>query len=209
MDLVRKGDVAALRSWLAEIPAVRGGAIAPNQLRQLRNTFIVAATLASRAAIRKGMREDDAFTLSDGYIQRVELLSDHSKIINLQYNMILEFTEQVEKLKRGAHSSKLVSDVANYIRHHLSEPISTERMADELYMSRPYLSARFKKETGETLTDFILREKTEEAKRLLRWSDRSASAVAAYLGFSSHSHFIRVFKKYAGQTPNDYRAASR
>ncbi len=78
-------------------------------------------------------------------------------------------------------------------------------MADELYMSRPYLSARFKKETGETLTDFILREKTEEAKRLLRWSDRSASAVAAYLGFSSHSHFIRVFKKYAGVTPNEWR----
>ena len=205
MDLVRKGDVAALKSWLAEIPAVRGGTIAPDQLRQLKNTFIVAATLASRAAIRGGMREDDAFTLSDGYIQRVELLNDHSRIVNLQYNMILEFTEQVEKLKRGAHLSKLTADVASYIRRHLSEPISTERMAEELYMSRPYLSARFKKETGETLTDFILREKTEEAKRLLRWSDRSASAVAAYLGFSSHSHFIRVFKKYAGVTPNEWR----
>ena len=205
MDLVRKGDVAALKSWLAEIPAVRGGTIAPDQLRQLKNTFIVAATLASRAAIRGGMREDDAFTLSDGYIQRVELLNDHSRIVNLQYNMILEFTEQVEKLKRGAHLSKLTADVASYIRRHLSEPISTERMAEELYMSRPYLSARFKKETGETLTDFILREKTEEAKRLLRWSDRSASAVAAYLGFSSHSHFIRVFRKYAGVTPNEWR----
>ena len=200
-----EGDVAALKSWLAEIPAVRGGTIAPDQLRQLKNTFIVAATLASRAAIRGGMREDDAFTLSDGYIQRVELLNDHGRIVNLQYNMILEFTEQVEKLKRGAHSSKLAADVASYIRRHLSEPISTERMAEELYMSRPYLSARFKKETGETLTDFILREKTEEAKRLLRWSDRSASAVAAYLGFSSHSHFIRVFKKYAGVTPNEWR----
>ena len=205
MDLVRKGDVAALKSWLAEIPAVRGGTIAPDQLRQLKNTFIVAATLASRTAIRGGMREDDAFTLSDGYIQRVELLNDHGRIVNLQYNMILEFTEQVEKLKRGAHLSKLTADVASYIRRHLSEPISTERMAEELYMSRPYLSARFKKETGETLTDFILREKTEEAKRLLRWSDRSASAVAAYLGFSSHSHFIRVFKKYAGVTPNEWR----
>ena len=205
MDLVRKGDVAALKSWLSEIPAVRGGTIAPDQLRQLKNTFIVSATLASRAAIRGGMREDDAFTLSDGYIQRVELLNDHSRIVNLQYNMILEFTEQVEKLRIGAHFSKLTADVANYVRRHLSEPISTERMAGELYMSRPYLSARFKKETGETLTDFILREKTEEAKRLLRWSDRSASAVAAYLGFSSHSHFIRVFRKYAGVTPNEWR----
>lgn len=205
MEIVRKGDSAALRRWLSEAPAVRGGTIAPSQLRQLKNTFIVSVTLASRAAIRGGMREDDAFTLSDGYIQRVELLSDHSKIMNLQYHMILEFTEQVEKLHLGHHPTKLATDVANYVRHHLSEPISTEKMAEEFYLSRPYLSAKFRQETGETLTDFILREKTEEAKRLLRYSDKSASAIGTYLGFSSHGHFIRVFKKYAGMTPNEYR----
>ena len=54
-------------------------------------------------------------------------------------------------------------------------------------------------------TDFILNEKTEEAKRLLRYSDKSASSIAAYLGFSSHGHFCKVFKKYAGMTPNEYR----
>ena len=119
--------------------------------------------------------------------------------------MILEFTEQVEKLHRGKHATRLATDVANYVRHHLSEPISTEKMAAELFMSRPYLSAKFKKETGETLTGYVLREKTEEAKRLLRYSDKPAAAIGAYLGFSSHGHFIRVFKKYAGVTPNEYR----
>ena len=205
MEIVRKGDTAALRSWLAQAPAVRGGTIAPTQLRQLKNTFIVTVTLASRAAIRGGMREEDAFSLSDGYIQRVELLSEHSKIMNLQYNMILEFTEQVEKLHLGHRPTKLAADVANYVRHHLSESISTEKMAEEFYLSRPYLSSKFKQETGETLTDFILREKTEEAKRLLRYSDKPSAAVGAYLGFSSHSHFIRVFKKYEGITPNEFR----
>ena len=208
MEIVRKGDTSALKQWLASAPAVRGGTIAPDQLRQLKNTFIVSVTLASRAAIRGGMREEDAFTLSDGYIRHVELLSDHSKIINLQYHMILEFTEQVEKLHLGHHPTKLAADVANYVRRHLSEPISTEKMAEEFYLSRPYLSAKFRQETGETLTDFILREKTEEAKRLLRYSDKSASAIGSYLGFSSHSHFIRVFKKYAGITPNEYRTGS-
>ena len=209
MDLVRRGDTAALRSWMAMAPAVRGGTIAPNQLRQLRNTFIVSVTLAARAAIRGGMREDDAFSLSDGYIQRVEILTDPSKIMNLQYSMILEYTEQVEKLHLGRHPTRLAADVANYVRHHLSEPISTERMAEEFYMSRPYLSARFRRETGVTLTDYILTEKTEEAKRLLLYSDKPAAAVGAYLGFSSHGHFIRVFKKYAGLTPNEYRESSR
>ena len=209
MGIVRRGDTVALRRWLASAPAVRGGTIAPDQLRQLRNLFIVTATLVSRAAIRGGMRQDDAFSLSDAYIQRVELLTSHSKILNLQYNMLLEFTEQVEKLRRGQHTTKLSLDVANYVRHHLSEQISVEKMAGAFYLSRPYLSVKFKQETGQTLTDFILKEKTEEAKRLLRYSEKSLSAISAYLGFSSHGQFARVFKKYAGMTPGEYREKHR
>ena len=205
MDIVRRGDSAALRSWLSSAPAVRGGTIAPDQLRQIKNIFIVIATLASRAAIRGGMREDDSFSMSDGYIRRVELLTSYPKIMNLQYSMLLEYTEQVEKLHRGHALSKLETDVANYVRRHLSEAITVERMAEEFYMSRPYLSAKFKQETGMTLTDYILREKTEEAKRLLRYSEKSASAIGAYLGFSSTAHFSRVFKKHAGSTPREYR----
>lgn len=171
----------------------------------MRNMFIVTATLASRAAIRGGMKEDDAFSLSDAYIRKVELLSGFGSIINLQYHMLLEFTEQVERLHIGKHATKLSLDVANYVRHHISEPVRVEDLAMELYISRPYLSAKFKKETGVSLTDFILGEKTEEAKRLLRYSDKSASAIAAYLGFSSQGHFCKVFKTYAGLTPNEYR----
>ncbi len=205
MDIVRRGDTAALKSWLASAPAVHGGTIAENQLRQLRNLFIVTATLSSRAAIRGGMSEDDAFALSDGYIRRVELLMSQVKIMNLQYNMLLEYTEQVEKIHRGRKPTKLAIEVANYVHHHLSEVITVEDMAAEFCMSRPYLSARFRQETGETLTDYILGEKTEEAKRLLRYSDKSAAAIGAYLGFSSTAHFSRVFKKYAGLTTREYR----
>ena len=71
-------------------------------------------------------------------------------------------------------------------------------------MSRPYLSAKFSREAGISLTDFILKQKTEEAKRLLRYSDKSAAAISSYLGFSQ-SHFSRVFRKYSGKTPAEYR----
>ena len=205
MDIVRWGDAAALRQWLASAPPVRAGLLASDQLRQLRNTFIVTATLTSRAAIHGGLDAEDALSLSDAYIQRVEFLNAQSAIMNLQYHMVLEFTEQVERVRRGKNPTKLAVDVAKYVQRHLSEHIRTEDMAKEFYMTRTYFSARFKKETGTTLTDFILNEKTEEAKRLLRYSDKSAAAIADYLGFSSHGHFARVFKKYAGITPNEYR----
>ena len=78
-------------------------------------------------------------------------------------------------------------------------------MAAALYISRTHLSARFRRETGVTLTEYILKEKTEEAKRRLRYTDKSLSAIASYLGFSSQSHFSRTFRKYTGLTPGEYR----
>ena len=205
MRIVRKGDTAALKEWIAHAPAVRGGVLAAEQLRQRKNTFIVIATLVSRAAIRGGMDVEDAFSYRDSYIQQCELLSSPAEIMNLQYRMISDYTGRVERLRLGKQPSKLTIDVANYIQHHMSEAITAEKMAEELFLNRSYLSRKFKEETGETLTDFILKEKTEEAKRLLCYSDKSLTAIGSYLGFSSASHFSRVFKAYVGSTPSEYR----
>lgn len=205
MTIVQRGDTAALHNWIKAAPAVRGGIIAAEQLRQTKNTFIVATTLASRAAIRGGLSVEDSFSLSDAYIQKCELMNAPDKIIALQYRMITEYTARVERIRLGRHPGKLTIDVINYIQHHLSEPITVENIAKELYLSRPYLSRKFIEETGESLTDFILKEKVAEAKRLLRYSDKPLTAISGYLGFSSLSHFSKVFKKYNGNTPGAYR----
>lgn len=205
LRMVRKGDILALREWIASAPAIRGGTLASEQLRQAKNMFVVTATLVSRAAIQGGLSTEDAFSLSDVYIQKCELLISLDRITNLQYHMVLEFAERVERIRFGGKPTQLTVAVINYIQHHLSESIRAEKIAKELFMSRPYLSAKFKEETGETLTDFILKEKTEEAKRLLHYSDKSFTAIGSYLGFSSVGHFSQVFKKYTGRTPTEYR----
>lgn len=205
LSIVRKGDTAALKQWISRAPAVRGGTLAGEALRQMRNTVIVTTTLVSRAAIRGGMDVDEALSLSDAYIQQCELLNAPDRLSNLQVHMIGEFTDRVERLRHGTHASKLASLVANYVQRHLSEPIQTEALAKELYMSRTHLSARFHHETGETLAAFITKEKIEEAKRLLRYSDKPITAIGNYLGYSSSGHFGNVFKKTVGLTPSEYR----
>ena len=205
LRIVHNGDTAALQEWFNRAPAIRGGVLAKEQLRQKKNTFIVAVTLVSRAAIRGGMDVEDAFSHSDSYIQQCELLSSPTDILNLQYRMISDYTERVARLRLGKRPSKLTIDVANYIQHHMSESITAERIAEDLFLNRSYLSRKFKEETGETLTAFILKEKTEEAKRLLRYSGKPLTEISAYLGFSSSSHFSRVFKAYVGSTPSEYR----
>ena len=205
LNFIRQGDTLRLREWIKDIPAVHGGTLAFDQIRQLKNTFIITAALASRAAIRGGMDIDDAFTLSDAYIQKCELMNTIEQITNLQCHMIFEYTQRVEKLRLVKVPSKFIADITNYVHHHLSEPISTEEMAKALFMNRSWMAVKFKQETNMTLTDFILKEKTEEAKRLLRYTDKPITSISAYLGFSSQSHFSRTFKKYTGSLPNEYR----
>ncbi len=206
MNMIRKGDADALKAWIASAPAVHAGAMAQEHLRQYKNTFIVTTTLAARSAIRGGMNVEEALSTSDLLIRSCEALQDVQNIQRLQINMLLTYTEQVARLREGIQPTPLAIAVSAWVQRHLSEPIDTEKLAQELHYSRPYLSRKFKEETGMTLTDFILTKKSEEAARLLAYTDKSLIAVSDYLGFSSQSHFSRVFKKYIGKTPSGYKA---
>lgn len=209
MQMISKGDVGALCEWLSRAPSIRGGVIANDALRQIKNTFIVTATLASRAAINGGLDIESSLSLSDNYIKKCELLSDVKDIFNLQYHMILDYTRKVERVRLGKTPSKLLMQVTNYVQKNLSKPTDVDELAKEMYISRTHLASKFKKETGMTLSDFILKEKTEEAKRLLRYSDKPLCLIGEYLGFSSQSHFNRTFKKYTGKTPGEYRQSNK
>ncbi len=208
MKIVRQGDVAALDAWIRRAPAIRPGLMSDNELRQLRNTVIVSATLACRAAIEGGLEESTAFLLSDSYIQHCELLTSVAQITSLQNEMIHDFTDRVARVRIGEKVTDLSLKAANYIQNHLSEVITIDDLAKALYLSRSRLSARFREETGQTLVMMIQTIKIEEAKRLLLYTDRPISAISNYLAFSSQSHFSRVFLKLTGITPGKFREQS-
>ena len=114
MNLIRKGDSVSFSELLKKSSGFNIGMMADNPLRQSKNTFIVIATLASRSAIQGGMDPDDAFTLSDEYIQKCELLNDFYQINNLRYLMMMDFTKRVNQLQEGSQTSQLVAAVTNY-----------------------------------------------------------------------------------------------
>ena len=205
LALVRGGDIERLEEWTSHAPAVKPGQIAPDALRQEKNIFTVTTTLVSRAAIEGGMDVEDAMRLSDSYIKKCERLSSLDSIVNLQLGMVRNFTRQVAYINDLDTRSELAKKIASYVQHHLSDPIRTEDVAQALHLSRSYLSTRFKKEQGIDLTDFIQQVKINEAKHLLRYTDRSLLTISNYLGFSSQSHFTRVFKAQTGLTPGEYR----
>ncbi|MBR4422395.1 MAG: hypothetical protein IKS69_07670, partial [Erysipelotrichaceae bacterium] len=134
-DIVRSGDTGLLERWIREAPTVRSGTLSTNLLRQNRNTLIVNATLVSRVAISCGMDVSDAFKLSDSFIRRCENARDLNEINALQYELVHTYTREVGMLKQLGADSGLKNEICSYILHHLSEPITTEKIAAALYMS--------------------------------------------------------------------------
>lgn len=205
LHYIEMGEEDRLRKLLLESSPGSYGTISPNLIRNFKNLFIVSATLVSRAAIKGGLEQDQAFGLSDYYIQQCEQLTNINDILNLQYYMILDYTAKVNKLKEGKNHSTHVAKAIQYIKQNFANISSTEEIADANYVSRSYLSTLFKKETRLTLIEYVLKEKIEESKRLLLYTNKSLSAISNYLNFSSQSHFCNSFKKEVKMTPNAFR----
>ena len=204
LDFVRNGDTASLEMWAKQAPSVKGGKLSDNLFRQMKNTFIVTTTLACRAAVESGVNVEEAFKLSDYFIQKCENCSYSHNLNSLQYEMIFTYTKEVSNIK-NLTTSGLSRDVYNYIIRHISDSIKTHEIADALYMSRSHLSTVFKQETGMNLNNYIHQIKIEKAKDLLEDTAKNITLISDYLGYSSSSHFNRVFKHTTGMTPKEYR----
>ncbi len=101
--------------------------------------------------------------------------------------------------------SNVVHAVNAYIETNLQNDVSLQAIADHVHLHPVYLSKVYKLETGENLSDYMLRTRMEKAAFLLKSSGDKIYEVAAKLGYQNTPYFIKVFKKHFGLTPQEYR----
>ena len=183
----------------------RIGRMSSNDLRQQKYTYISMATLASRAAIRGGLPAEIAFSLSDLYCQRIDLISEVQLIQNLVYTMLVDYCERVREIQKRPVTSSVISNCLSYITVHLHEPINLEQLSQHCGLCTRSLSLRFKKEMGMGIPEYIHREKLQEAEYLLLHTGYSLSEITSYLNYPSQSYFTEIFKKYNHMTPQQFR----
>lgn len=173
-------------------------------LRHQKNIAITVITLATRAAMEGGMFPEEAYTLSDMHIQHIEELGEVNKVESALQAALGDFADGV---KRGLDQrvSRPIAVCQRYIFDHLYEELALPVLAKASGVSTVHLSRLFRRETGISLTEYIQRQRVEEAKQLLSLSAYSLSDISARLQFHDQSYFTKVFKKYAGVTPKQYR----
>lgn len=108
----------------------------------------------------------------------------------------------------GAESVRIWK-ARNFIQAYSNEELSLGKVARAANTSANYFSEKFKEATGTTFVEYVARTRFEKAATLLREGDLRVSEIAFATGFQSLSQFNRVFKKFSGKSPTEYRVAGR
>ncbi|WP_142341804.1 AraC family transcriptional regulator [Bacillus toyonensis] len=175
-----------------------------HQLRRHKNICISSITLATRYAIKGGLPSGIAYKIYDLHIQRTENLKDKESVWHLLKNVFCTFADRVKAQKTQQHS-QTIAICKNYIFKNIYNPISVKQLATFSNVNSDYLSILFKKEVGISLSEYIQRERIEEAKKLLTFTTYSLSDICASLNFTDQSYFTKIFKKFTNETPGKYR----
>lgn len=100
---------------------------------------------------------------------------------------------------------KKINDIIHYIYNNYTNPqLSVSSIAQDMFLSKTYLCAIFKKETDKTVNEYLTEVRMEKAKQLLK-QDYKLYEIAAAVGISDPNYFSSLFKKYAACTPSEYR----
>jgi len=107
--------------------------------------------------------------------------------------------------ERTTEKDPMTDFIVSYVDTHLSEDISLDLIADKLNLTAGYLSTYFKEKTGTNFSEYLNGLRVQRAKELLRNLDTKIQEASLQVGYQNVNSFIRMFKRYSGMTPGEYR----
>ena len=205
LELIKIGDLHSVEQDRKCFESNTSGHLSDDPFRNRLYLNICHVTLCTRFAIEGGMDSEKAFNASDLFIQRFDKAKTVQELIDIRFEATEYFTRQVAAAKKAKIFSKPVVQCAEYINNHLHEAISVGGLAKMVGLNESYLSALFKREAGQNITDYVIQKRMEAAENMLKLSDFPLPEISDILHFSSYSHFARTFRKYYGTSPKKYR----
>jgi YesN/AraC family two-component response regulator len=120
---------------------------------------------------------------------------------------IIEYTASGLK-SNISRNSYLVKKALEYLKENYDKRVTLQDFADHIHVNGSYLSRIFSKETGETITEAVIRMKVDKARELLKDSRIKTYEVASLVGIEDPSYFSLIFKKHTGMSPKEYKNSS-
>lgn len=133
----------------------------------------------------------------------------HNEFMSALLNTAIVEIIRSSKLKEIQVNENRITRIIRYIHEHYAEEIQLKDLSERFFISEYYLCREFRKYTNRTVVEYLQRTRVMNAQRLFMATDMNVSQVAVETGFSSLTHFNRVFKEIAGMAPSKYRKQCR
>jgi two-component system, response regulator YesN len=174
------------------------------QYRYYRLYGLLEEMLERTGLVFSDIMKDYEIPDAEPYIRRLENCTTLNQLKLVWADYVSVSCELCQRQKDGM-GSRPVRMIKEYIGEHYSENITLNDIADIVFLNPAYLSAMFKKETGQTLTQYLIDVRIDKAKEMLRNPERTIGEIACMVGYQDERHFSKLFSKMTGVKPTEYR----
>jgi two-component system, response regulator YesN len=169
--------------------------------------FIIelAAVLIGVAKEKEIWKETNAMNFKNIYNK----LFNHDKFedtINWLKDIACDVVDRISE--KNNQFKPLIEEIVEYVNKHYTCNISLKTIAVKFYLNPSYLGQKFKNKTGRLFSDYLRNLRMEEAKKILTVRGMKASEVALKVGYNDPNYFYKVFKKYTGVYPAEYKISN-
>ena len=200
---VKLGDIreanAVLNDLLGYVLFSQG-----NSLEIIKARAIELCSLLSRTAIEGGAPTDSILKLNNQFLQNLQQINSIDTLCEKLQEIVEAFSESMFNYI-PSRNSEIIKKAMLYMSEHFNSPLTLDEVAEHVHLHPSYFSTLFKSSTGSSFKEYLNMVRIEESKRLLANTDYSIIDIAVATGFEDQSYFSKVFKKYTGLTPKQYR----
>jgi len=151
-----------------------------------------------------GANTDVALKISNNFLQNLNSTRNQEELC-LELQKTLDFFIESMFVKNSGKNSEVIKNAIQYMTQNYNKPLTLEETAAQVQLNPSYFSSLFKKSCGSSFKEYLNYIRIEESKHLLSNTNYSIIDIAIAVGFEEQSYFTRVFKKYTGLTPKQYR----
>lgn len=135
------------------------------------------------------------------YVRDMRIFEKLASLLTL----LMEESWNPENSRRTSLKRQNLQNVKEYLDRHYMEKLQLDRLAEQFYINKFYLTRIFKEQFGVSINSYLLQIRITHAKQLLRFTDRTIEAIGRECGIEDANYFSRTFKKVEGISPGEFR----